>query len=247
MRSCITSVMHVHRLLGLAALVAASAAGAALAGASSGPAATTLGSIDELNGLACSSGVDAGTIVVSTAADGNVTFKCKFTTRGPVLRINEVMTASPISAASEFVEIVNTGGVRADLGGLAARLPLRGGHHRGNARGRPGGRLTRSRSPLRLRRHDVLGTGEPDVQQWHRVRRRVESACERPRDSWSTRSATAAARRTSSSRGRPRRSRPGASIARLPDGHDSNNNAADFSSTSPPDPRGAEPRLGRVG
>jgi hypothetical protein len=41
------------------------------------------------------------------------------TTRGPaVLRVNEVMTGSPISAASEFVEIVNTGNIRAALGGF---------------------------------------------------------------------------------------------------------------------------------
>jgi hypothetical protein len=78
---------------------------------------TELRSIDDLNGLDCAAASGGGDITVSTAANGNVTFKCSFTPQGPVLRINEVMTASPISAASEFVEVVNTGGAAADLGG----------------------------------------------------------------------------------------------------------------------------------
>jgi len=109
--------MRVHHLLVVAAMVAVSVAGATLARGAAGISVSSLVSIDDLNGLACTSGADVGTVVVSTAAAGEVTFKCKFTGSGPVLRINEVMTASPISAASEFVEIVNTGGVRADLGG----------------------------------------------------------------------------------------------------------------------------------
>jgi Lamin Tail Domain len=141
--------MRIHHVLGLAALVAASAAGTTLAGASDtiqgcvrkdsvlliataeqcktlgqplvwnvqGPPGPKLTSIDDLNGVACTSGDDAGEIAVSVADGGEVTLACSFTVRGPVLRINEVMTASPISAASEFVEIVNTGLVRADFGG----------------------------------------------------------------------------------------------------------------------------------
>src|SRR5215218_6476029 len=110
--------MRVHHLLALAAAVVAAAVGTTLARGGAGVSVTALTSIDDLSGLACSSGPDAGTIVVSTAAGGEVTFKCKFTARGPVLRINEVMTASPISAASEFVEIINTGAARADLAGF---------------------------------------------------------------------------------------------------------------------------------
>jgi hypothetical protein len=147
--------MRNRHLLGIAALVAASAAGTTLAGASDtiqacvrkdsvlviasadqcralgeplvwnvqgppgpkGDPGTKLASIDDLKGLACSSGDDSGGISVNVEAGGGVTLRCSFTSRGPILRINEVMTASTISAASEFVEIVNTGLVRADLGG----------------------------------------------------------------------------------------------------------------------------------
>src|SRR5215218_9054323 len=110
--------MRVHHLFALAAAVVAAAVGTTLAHGGAGVSVTALTSIDDLNGLACSSGPDAGAILVSTAAGGEVTFKCNFTARGPVLRINEVMTASPISAASEFVEIINTGAARADLAGF---------------------------------------------------------------------------------------------------------------------------------
>ena len=228
--------MHVRRVLGLATLVVASAAAAALAGASSGPAATTLDSIDELNGLACSSGVDAGTIVVSTAAGGDVTFKCSFTSRGPVLRINEVMTASPISAASEFVEIVNTGGVRADLAGW--RLVYRSAAGTSEetlaavpqgASLDPGARYvfggTTFWGPANQTYNSGLASGAGGVG--------LRTPSGQLVDSIGYGSGATNIFVEGAPAGAPV---PGASIARLPDGHDSNYNAADFSSTSPPTP-----------
>ena len=228
--------MHVRRVLGLATLVVASAAAAALAGASSGPAATTLVSIDELNGLACSSGVDAGTIVVSTAAGGDVTFEMLLHLPRACPAHQRGHDREP-DLGGERVRRDRQHGRRAGRPrGLEARVPLRGGHQRGNPRHGPAGSLTRSWSPVRLRRHEVLGAGEPDVQQRPRVRR----GRRRPANALGTAGRLDRLRqrrdehlRRRSSR---RRSRTGREHRRLPDGHDSNYNAADFSSTSPPTP-----------
>src|SRR6266511_312857 len=76
---------------------------------------TQLDSISDLNGLACSSGSVSGTVSVSVASTGEITLKCSLPT--PSLRINEVMTGTSSAAANEFVEIVNAGSATADLSG----------------------------------------------------------------------------------------------------------------------------------
>lgn len=80
-----------------------------------GAAGTQLVSIADLNGLACTSGSVSGTISVSVASTGDVTLKCSLP--APALRINEVMTGTSTAAANEFVEIVNAGSAPADLSG----------------------------------------------------------------------------------------------------------------------------------
>ena len=228
--------MHVHRLLGLVALAAVSAVVAAFAGASDGPAATSLVSIDELNGLACSSGVDSGKLVVSTAVTGEVTFKCSFTSRGPVLRINEVMTASPISAASEFIEIVNTGGARADLGGYRIVYRSATGTSEETLAAVPAG------ATLDPGARYVFG----GTTFWGVSNQTYNSGLASGGGGLGLRTSTGqlvdslgygAGTTNIFVEGAPAGSpAPGASLARLPDGQDTNYNAADFSSTSPPTP-----------
>jgi hypothetical protein len=228
--------MPVHRFLGLAVLAAVSAVAAVLAGASAGPAATTLVSIDELNGLACSSGADVGKIVVSTAAAGDVTFKCSFTSRGPVLRINEVMTASPISAASEFVELVNTGGVRADLTGY--RLVYRSATGSSEetlatvpagASLDPGARYVFGGTTFWGQSNQTYNSGLASSAGGVGLRTPSGQLV----DSVGYGAGTTNLFVEGAPAGSPA---PGMSLARLPDGQDTNYNAADFSSTSPPTP-----------
>jgi hypothetical protein len=76
---------------------------------------TRLASIADLNGLACSTGSAIGTISVSVTSTGEVTLKCSLP--APALRINEVMTGTSSAAANEFVEIVNSGSAPAELSG----------------------------------------------------------------------------------------------------------------------------------
>jgi len=80
-----------------------------------GAAGTQLTSIADLNGLACSSGTVSGTVSVSVTSTGEVTLECSLP--APELRVNEVMTGTSSAAANEFVEIVNAGSAPADLSG----------------------------------------------------------------------------------------------------------------------------------
>ena len=231
--------MHIHRLIGIAALVAAAAAGTTFAQGQAGVSGTSLsslGSINDLNGLTCSSGGDAGTIAVSTAADGNVTFKCKFTTRGPVLRINEVMTASAISAASEFVELVNTGSVRADLTGF--RLVYRSSTGTSEetlaavpagATLDPGARYVFGGTTFWGQSNQTYNSGMASAGGGVGLRNPTGQLVDSVGYGVGTTNifvegAPAAAPTA------------GGSISRLPDGHDSNNNSADFSSLPPVTP-----------
>jgi Lamin Tail Domain len=265
--------MRMHHFLGLAALVAASAAGATLAGASDtiqgcvrkdsvlviataeqcktlgqplvwnvqgppgpkGDPGTKLTSIDDLNGLTCSSGDDGGEISVSVADGGDVTLECSFTSRGPVLRINEVMTGSPISAASEFVEIVNTGLVRADFGGY--RLVYRSATGTteetlatvpAGAAIEPGARYVFRGTTFGGTANQTYNSGLASTAGGVGLRNSSGQLI----DSVGYGNATNAL-----VEGSPAVApKPGTSISRLPDGRDSNVNAGDFLSTSPPTP-----------
>jgi lamin tail-like protein len=227
--------MRVHHLLALAAVVAVSVAGATLARGAAGISVSSLTSIDDLNGLSCASGGDAGTIVVSTATGGDVTFKCKFTSHGPVLRINEVMTASPISAASEFVELINTGAARADLTGFRLVYRSANGTTEETLAAIPAGAFLDPGARYVLGGTTFWGTSNQTY------------------NSGLASTAGGVGLRNSSGQlvdslgygnstnifveGAPAGSpTPGASLSRLPDGGDTNYNAADFSSTSPPTP-----------
>jgi hypothetical protein len=197
---------------------------------------TTLSSISDLNGLSCSSGDDSGAIAVSVGSGGDVTLRCSFTTRGPILRINEVMTASPISAASEFVEIVNTGLVRADLGGFKlvyrsaavssdetlATVPA------GSSLD-PGARYVFGGTTFWGTANQTYNSGLASAAGGVGFRNPSGQLI----DSVGYGSGTTNAFVEGSPAAAPK---PGTSISRLPDGHDSNFNAADFSATSPPTP-----------
>jgi hypothetical protein len=231
--------MHFHRLIGIAALVAAAAAGTTFAQGQAGLSGTSLSSLDsinDLNGLACSSGADAGTIAVSITVDGDVSFKCNFTTRGPVLRINELMTASPISAASEFVELVNTGGARADLTGY--RLVYRSATGTSEetlaavpagATLDPGARYVFGGTTFWGTSNQTYNSGMASAAGGVGLRNAAGQLIDSVGYGVGTTNIFVEGAPTAAPAA-------GASISRLPDGHDGNYNAADFSGTSPPTP-----------
>jgi hypothetical protein len=145
------------------------------------------------------------------------------------------MTASPISAASEFVEIINTGGAPADLGGF--RLVYRSANGTAEetlaavpagATLEPGARYVFGGTTFWGISNQTYNSGLASAAGGVGLRNPSGQLVDSLGYGNSTNSFVEGAPAGSPA--------PGASLSRLPDGQDSNYNAADFSSISPPTP-----------
>lgn len=74
-----------------------------------------LGSVDDLAGLPCGEG--QGRLDVDFDANGGVLLTCVAAAGSPAVRVNELRTGTTAAATDEFVEIANSGGAPADIGG----------------------------------------------------------------------------------------------------------------------------------
>jgi hypothetical protein len=90
-----------------------------------GPAAA-IDAIEALDGIACAKGGAAGTVDVATGADGAISFRCETDEEPPPtaarLVVNEVDYDQVGADGAGFVEIHNAGGTAADLTGIALVL-----------------------------------------------------------------------------------------------------------------------------
>ena len=204
-----------------------------------------LSSLDELAGLRCGG---SGTIAISFDSAQHAVLTC-VTTSPPsgdgtaLLRLNEVQTGTAASASDEFVELVNAGSSAADIGGWklvyrsatgtsdvtlatvpAGTMLAAGGFYLfgGSAYAEPPAAdlpfatgLAAAGGAVGLR--DAAGTVVDSVGWGSATNALVEG------------SAAAAPPATS----------PGSSIVRLPDGHDTDSNAADFTVSPTATPRGS--------
>ena len=85
----------------------------------------TLASFEALDGLPCQANGHAGTVDLAYDGAGRASFTCVPSADAPTVRVNEVETGTSASGADEFVELVNSGSVAGDMGGL--RLVYRSG------------------------------------------------------------------------------------------------------------------------
>ena len=101
-------------------------AGAAGEPGPAGPAGAGLTSIGELHGVACATpSGGAGTVTVATAAGGAISLKCAAATAPPAARtivLNEIDYDQVGADGGGFVEVRNNGAAAADLAGLALVL-----------------------------------------------------------------------------------------------------------------------------
>jgi len=75
-------------------------------------------SLEALDGIACNAGGQGGKVSLSYDSSGRAVFSCAAATSAAVLRVNELSTGTTASAADEFVELVNTGAGAASIGGF---------------------------------------------------------------------------------------------------------------------------------
>jgi collagen type I alpha len=211
---------------------------------------TALTSLDALGGLACGSG---GTVSIVYDTTGVATLACTHapatttttptttttttatTTTGatPSIRLNEVQTGTSISAADEFVELINSGSSPADIGGWKVVYRSAAGSSDTTLATIPRGTTLSAGGFYLLGGSAYSGSAAADqaftsglAATGGGVGVRDGSGALVDSVGWGT--AANALVEGSPAAAPPSTAGPGSSIERLPDGHDSDNNATDF-------------------
>ena len=210
-----------------------------------GPAGPALGSLDQLAGTPCHGGT--GTLAISYAADGTATLACSTDGGGGGsgdVRINEFMTGLSGAASNEFVELYNSGSAAVDLSGY--KLVYR------SAAGTSDTSLgtIADGTSLAAGAFYLFGgsayAGPPAADQSFSASLAatggglaLRDASGAIVDSVGYGTATNAFVRGSAAPAPPNSAAPGDSDVRLPDGHESGDNSADFTVSTTPTPRAA--------
>ena len=210
-----------------------------------GPAGPALGSLDQLAGTPCHGGT--GTLAISYAADGTATLACSTDGGGGGsgdVRVNEFMTGLSGAASNEFVELYNSGSAAVDLSGY--KLVYR------SAAGTSDTSLgtIADGTSLAAGAFYLFGgsayAGPPAADQSFSASLAatggglaLRDASGAIVDSVGYGTATNAFVRGSAAPAPPNSAAPGDSDVRLPDGHESGDNSADFTVSTTPTPRAA--------
>ena len=223
---------------------AAGAAGPRGATGPKGDPGTALTALDQLAGTQCSTN---GTVQITYDLSGTVTLRC-VSAATPVepasVRINEVQTGTSASAADEFVEIANTGTAAAEIGGWKIVYRSAAGTSDTTLATIPAGTTLASGSFYLVGGAAYDGLTAPD--QSFAAGLAATGGAAGLRDAtgslvdgvgWGT--AANSLVEGSAAPAPPSTAVPGSSIVRLPDGHDTNANAADFTISATATPRAA--------
>jgi hypothetical protein len=201
-----------------------------------------LASLERLAGLPCNGG---GTVRLDYDASGKVTLTCTTAappTGTPAVRVNEIQTGTAASAADEFVEVVNAGTAAADVGGWKVVYRSAAGTSDTTLATIPAG-TTLAPGAFYLVAGSAYAGAAPADQSFASGLAATGGAAA-VRDAagtlvdgagWGT--AANALVEGAPAPAPPATASPGSSIVRLPDGHDTNDNAADFSVSATATPR----------
>jgi hypothetical protein len=209
-----------------------------------GPAGPPLGSIDQLDGTPCHAGT--GTLSITYGSDGAAAISCVTGGGGgsAVLRLNEFMTGTTGSAADEFVEIVNVGTASADLSGYKLVYRSASGTSDVSLATIPSG-TTLAAGGFHLFGGSAYAGSPPPDQSFSTGLAStggglaLRDASGTVVDSLGYGNAVNAFVRGAPAQAPPAEAPPGNSDIRLPDGHDTGNNSADFTVSTTPTPRSA--------
>jgi hypothetical protein len=204
---------------------------------------TGIDALESLNGIACRAGGRNGTVTLTYDATAHAVLTCSATTSDGAVRVNEFSTGTAASATDEFVELFNAGASSVDIGGYKlvyrsgtgtsdvslATLPAGtmlapGAFYLFGGSGYAGAKLADQAFSAGLA-GTAGGVGLRDA-----TGKLVDSA------GYGT--ATNAFVETRAATAPPSTAPPGSSAIRLPDGHDTDDNSADFAVTAAPTPGG---------
>jgi hypothetical protein len=211
-----------------------------------GDAGPALPSLESLNGVGCHLAGAPGTASLTYDAGGVATLKCVPSSGGSSaeLRVNELMTGSTGAASNEFVELVNAGSSAADVGGFKIAYRASAGASDISLATIPAGTSIPAGGFYLLAGSGYLGTHAPDQTFSTSLSSTGGGVAVRDSggvilDSLGYGDATNAFVEGHVATAPPATAAPGSSSNRIPDGHDTNDNAADFSVSATPTPGAA--------
>jgi hypothetical protein len=198
---------------------------------------TSLTALEGLSGLACHASDHDGTVSLTYDPSGHAVFTCAITPVVSQVRVNELATGTTASATDEFVELFNAGTAPEDIGGF--RLVYRSGAGSTDV---PLGTIPQG-TTLQQKAFYVFGgsgyTGSRRPDQTFSAALAATAGGVGLRgptgglvDSVAYGNATNGFAERAPAAAPP----AGSSDGRLPDGHDTNDNAADFSVSATPTP-----------
>jgi len=203
-----------------------------------------LTSLEELDGLACHAAGQAGTISVSYDAARRAVLTCTGGGGGeaPGIKLNEFSTGVSGAATNEFVELVNAGPAAADVGGLKVVYRSASGTSDTTLATLPAGTTLAAGAFYLLGGSGYAGTATADQTFWTAIAATGGSIGLRDPggtllDAVAYGTAANGLGEGAPAQAPPTTARPGSSAVRLPDGRDSQDNAADFSVTAAPTPK----------
>jgi hypothetical protein len=211
-----------------------------------GPAGPSLPSLESLNSVGCHLAGAPGTATLTYDAGGVATLKCVPTSGGSSaqIRVNELMTGSTGAASNEFVELFNAGSSAADVGGFKVAYRSSAGTSDISLATIPAGTTIPAGGFYLLGGSGYLGSHTADQSFSTSLASTGGGVAVRDSggailDSVGYGDTTNAFVEAHPTTAPPTTTAPGSSSGRIPDGHDTNDNAADFSISATPSPGAA--------
>ena len=224
----------------------AGTAGAVGPAGPAGPAGPSLPSLESLNGVGCHLAGAPGTATLTYDAGGIATLKCVPSSGGSAaqIRVNEVMTGSTGAASNEFVELFNAGSSAADVSGFKVAYRSSAGTSDTTLATIPAGTSIPAGGFYLLAGSGYLGSHAADQTFSASLASTGGGLAVRDTtgtilDSVGYGDTTNAFVEAHPATAPPTSAAPGSSSGRVPDGHDTNDNAADFSVSATPSPGAA--------
>ena len=207
-----------------------------------GDPATGLTSLEGLDGLACHAGAQDGKTLLSYDTARRAVITCVVTAQASSINVNEFSTGVSGAATNEFVELVNAGSSTFDMSGYKVVYRSASGTSDTTLATVPAGALLAPGAFYLLGGSGYAGAVAPD--QSFGVAIAATGGSIGIRDADGTLLDAVAYGTAANGLGEgspapaaPATADPGSSAIRLPDGHDTQDNAADFSVTGTPTPK----------
>jgi lamin tail-like protein/collagen triple helix repeat protein len=202
---------------------------------------TSLGSLEQLNGLACRSAGRDGTVALTYDASAHAVLTCTATPTDSAVRVNELATGTTSSATDEFVELFNAGAAPADLSGYKLVYRSGAGSSDVSLATIPDGTTLAPGAFYLFGGSGYAGAKTPNQAFSAGIAAAaggvgLRNAAGTLVDSVGYGTATNTLVETRPAPAPPTTAAPGSSDIRLPDGTDTNDNGADFTITAAPTP-----------